>query len=242
MEARKNLEKAREIIKHLEDNTYQAIMYGAFFERVTFEGDIGEAFGESRETWGVVKSQEAFFDALVLCLSRMIKGKGENTASLFNLVKLLEDNEVVTLLEEEAEESARKRGLAFVCDKADAETRKRWEEQHREEQIRRNRERVSKNIKELQELVNKLSGSHITRSVFSYRNTKTGHIAIKLDPKKHVNTKYGDVTELLQEVVPIVDLASAIVTGVSIEFLGYFEEAKYAADKFWRHAAHLEAK
>lgn len=107
---KQELEKARKIIEKMYSNIIRATWYSALYERVALsqDGDIGKAFGRSFEAWGLEFSSEALLDALVMALMRIIYGDNENTASLLNLMGILKEKDVFTLLEEENEKHGRK--------------------------------------------------------------------------------------------------------------------------------------
>lgn len=238
--AQEKLEKAKKIAEILEANVYQACWYAALFERVSFHDDVGKAMGESFEAWGVIKSQEAFHDGLVLCLSRIIHGEGDNTASLQALIKILNNPDVQKILETEAANVAENMQVHFINrPELDEGTRVRWEkgltDRRKEDYI----QRLNRNLKEAEILFNKINGDSGKVRILSYRNTKLAHLAIEHDPKKHKTAKYEDAPLLLEKVIPLVDLAVALVTGVSVDFEYHVEETKACADKYWRHVARI---
>lgn len=235
------LDKAKKIAEILEMNVYQACWYAALYERVTFHDDIGKSFGESFEAWGIIKSQEAFHDGLVLCLARIIHGDGENTASLHALIKILKDPDVQKLLENEAITTAENMQVHFINrPDIDKETRMRWEKGLAESRKSDFVERLNKNLVEVDGLFEKINGDSRKQRVISYRNTKVAHLAIEHDPKKHKMAKYEDAPLLLKKIIPIVDLAIALSSGVSVDFEYHMEEAKTCADKYWRHVARIQ--
>lgn len=234
------LNKAKKILEILENNMYQACWYEALYERVTFNGDIGSAFGESYETWGVIKSQEAFHDALVMCLSRIIHGEGENTASLYALFAILKDPAVIKLLEDEAAAAAKKMKTAFINrPDVDEETLQRWQTELTERRVVDYINNLEKNLTEVKKLFEDLKSSDSKVNVSSYRNTQLAHLAIEFKPDKHKRVQYQDAPNLLAKIVPIVATCLAVINGIWVDFDEHQDFCKDSSDKYWKYAAHL---
>ncbi len=240
---KKELEKARRIAEILEQNVYQASWYAALYERVVFNPDIGKSFGRSYAAWGVVKCQEALHDALVSAVIRIIRGDGDNTASLSTLIKIVKKPEIIKLLEDESLQAAERVDTKFMFPQdLHEETIKSLRADHKERRKKGAVENLHKHIRALDEMARKIQSDHQHANVNSYRNTTVSHQAIEIDPKKHKQAKYGDAPDLLKKLYPVVDLCVALVTGVSTDFEYHAEEAQRCAGDFWERAAHIKTK
>jgi hypothetical protein len=219
--------RAQRIIKSITNDVHRAIAVEENLSRCSFRRDIAPAYNNTYQAWSLNVIRDSLLIELVMILMR-IMDKDERSATLTTVAAIVSDRDVAEALKENARNWVRGRPVHFLepIDEFIVEHDKRW----REERAEREAQTIDKIRLRGLRRIKRLSSNPLIATLKKYRHKHIAHSGMAVST---FGAKFGDPTQLLKIVAPIVEDLCLAVTGHHQNFKDSRNAWMNRSNHFW---------
>jgi hypothetical protein len=223
-------DRAKRIAESLSEDTLRAISLRETYERCAFRKDVGDVFNNTREAWGFNVVQDALLHDLIMTLSRM-HDTDNKTASIPNLIILLEDPSVIVAMKQNARNWVLNRPVHFLAPMDDVAM-----QIHKNLKVERaDREAETIDTMAIQALrrAKRFETNEMRKSLQKFRNKYLAHSTMS---SSVYGMRYNYPGRLLDGTAKVVEALGIAVTGTNYNFKDARDAWRTKAEDFWKNA------